>query len=233
MTSGHSPVSPSPSRPRPAGWHSSGRRVAVAAVIGLVATVTVGAWLGWIYAPSVGWVVASVVFLVWTWRLVGRMDQAATAEHATVEDPTTRASHLVLLTASAASLVAVGFLLVRASAHHGGTRLLSGTLGVACVVTSWVVVHTLFMLRYARMYYGRTPGGIDFQGTPHDGPAYPDFAYLAFTLGMTYQVSDTAITDSRIRAVVLQHTLISYVYGALLLGTAVNLVAGLASQSGG
>lgn len=214
---------------RPPGWGSAGRRVVVAAVIGVAATAGAAASVGWVYAPSLGWVVASLVFLSWTWWLLGRMDPAATAQHATIEDPTAAASHLVLLVASAAGLVAVGVLLVRASSDHGAARLLSGALGVACVVTSWIVVHTLFMLRYARQYYGDVPGGIDFQGSPVGGPAYADFAYLAFTLGMTYQVSDTAISDSRIRATVLRHTLISYLYGSLLLGTAVNLVAGLAS----
>ncbi len=208
---------------------SAGRRVAVSAVAGLVATAGAAASVGWLYAPSLGWVVASLVFLSWTWWLVGRMGSAATAEHATAEDPTATASHLVLLAASAAGLVAVGVLLVRASSDHGEGRVLSGALGVGCVGTSWVVVHTLFMLRYARLYYGEVRGGIDFGGTPSGGPAYADFAYVAFTLGMTYQVSDTAISDSRIRATVLRHTLISYLYGSLLLGTAVNLVAGLAS----
>jgi uncharacterized membrane protein len=81
------------------------------------------------------------------------------------------------------------------------------------------------MLRYARLYYTEPQGGIDFN--QDEPPAYRDFAYLAFTLGMTYQVSDTALKNSTIRITVLRHTLLSYVLGAVVLAATINLVVGL------
>src|SRR5947209_6683090 len=82
-----------------------------------------------------------------------------------------------------------------------------GGLGVASVVASWAVVHTIYTLRYARLYYsgddsagesGSGGGGMDF----HDKhqPRFTDFAYLAFTVGMTFQVSDTELNTSAVRA---------------------------------
>jgi uncharacterized membrane protein len=88
-------------------------------------------------------------------------------------------------------------------------------------------VHTLFTLRYAELYYTGPDGGVDFnEGNP---PRYVDFAYLAFTIGMTFQVSDTDIRAYPIRATALRHALLSYLFGAVVLASTVNLLAGLSS----
>ena len=96
---------------------------------------------------------------------------------------------------------------------------------------SWTLVQTLFTLRYAELYYGTgraggsRVGGIDFnQSRP---PQYTDFAYLATSLGMTYQVSDTALENHGIRAEALKHSLLSYLFGTIILATTINLVVGL------
>ncbi|WP_346125660.1 DUF1345 domain-containing protein, partial [Micromonospora coerulea] len=57
---------------------------------------------------------------------------------------------------------------------------------------------------------------------------YRDLAYVAFTIGMTYQVSDTAISDPRIRGSVLSHAFLSYVFGVVIVAGSVNLIADLA-----
>jgi hypothetical protein len=78
--------------------------------------------------------------------------------------------------------------------------------------------------RGASQYYS-SDTGIDFnQDRP---PQYTDFAYVSFTLGMTYQVSDADITNHPIRSTVLRHTLLSFVFGSVILATTINLVAGL------
>ena len=93
------------------------------------------------------------------------------------------------------------------------------------MIVSWTLVHTLFTLRYADLYYGGEPGGIDFNcDTP---PDFRDFAYVSFTVGMTYQIADTSVTDNRLRRVVLVHSLLSYLFGAVIIGLAINLLAGL------
>ena len=74
------------------------------------------------------------------------------------------------------------------------TEVALTTAAMLTVVLSWLVVHTVFILRYAHLYYGTAPvGGIDFPGG--DPPSYHDFAYLGFTVGMTFQVSDTGISS--------------------------------------
>lgn len=88
------------------------------------------------------------------------------------------------------------------------------------------MVHTVFALRYAGLYYSGPDGGVNFND--NEKPAYADFAYLAFTIGMTYQVSDTALTTRAVRHTALRHALLSYLLGTVIIAATINLAAGLA-----
>lgn len=207
--------------------HGRGRtraKMSTAIGAGIVVGVVVGLFTGWHYAVISGWAAACVVYILWVWISVWRLDGEATKSHATLEDPGRRTTDLVLILAAVASVVAVVFILVDAKSLKGGAQLGVALLAVFSVALSWTLVHTVYTLRYARIYY-RAGGGIDFnQDAP---PQYSDFAYLAFTLGMTFQVSDTNIQNAYIRSTVLRHTLLSYLFGTVIVAATVNLVAGL------
>jgi uncharacterized membrane protein len=200
-----------------------------------VSAVATGALGEWVYASSVGWDVAAVIFLGWTWLAIAGMDAAATEAHATFEDPTKRVTQVIVLGASVVSLVGVALLLVKTRSTTGAGEVAVAALVVASIALSWLVVHTLFTLRYALMYYdpdeggtAGTVGGIDFgQSGP---PCYSDFAYLAFTVGMTFQVSDTQVGTRELRRTVLRHAVLSYLFGSLILAATVNLLVSLASS---
>jgi len=205
-------------------------RVSVAMVLGVIAAVLVGITRHeWHYAPAVGWIVAATVYLVWTWTLVLPMDADQTIAHVRHrrEDGTAGISHLVVLIASIAGLAGVGYLL---AAESGGQRHIGEALvGILSVIASWFAVHTNFTLRYAMLYYsddGSEP--ISYHQTEYR-PCYKDFAYLAFTVGMTYQVSDTDLGSPRIRGSVLTQALVSFLLGAVVLASTINLVLTLAS----
>jgi uncharacterized membrane protein len=178
-------------------------------------------------APALlmGWDLAAVIYLVMVWVAVYRMNAEVTARMAGREDPSSPVAELVVVAASIAALVAVGFALVRAGQTTGSTKALLIGLGAVSVVVSWLVVHTVYMLRYARNYYTEPAGGIGFN--EEDLPAYLDFAYFSFTIGMTFQVSDTNITRKVIRRLALHHALLSYLFGAVILATAINVFASL------
>ena len=152
------------------------------------------------------------------------MDAADTARHATREDDSRFAADVTLLAASVASLVAVGLTLVKGAQLGGSQEALFTAVAVAGVVLAWAVVHTVFALRYGHLYYLER-GGIDF----HDNcdPTYRDFAYVAFTIGMTYQVSDTELTSRTIRSTALRHALLSFLFGSAIIAMTINVVAGL------
>jgi uncharacterized membrane protein len=177
-------------------------------------------------APLIGWDALAVVFCAWVWFTVGKLDASSTADHAQREDPSRDVSHLMLLGAAIASLAAVGVVLFRASNESGTGKYLDAAFALASVFVTWTLVHSVFTLKYARLYYAPPVGGIDFN--EDDDPQYTDFAYLAFTIGMTFQVSDTNIGTKEIRRAALNHALLSFPLGAVIIATAINLVSGLA-----
>jgi uncharacterized membrane protein len=153
------------------------------------------------------------------------LDPEQTAREAARDDPTRVGSDLVLLVAAVVSLVAVGIVIGRGGAGSGGPRWLEIGLSIASVVISWSVVHTIYTLRYARLYYSGPDGGADFH--QKSAPCFGDFAYLAFTVGMTFQVSDTELNTSAFRRCVLRHALLSYLFGTVIVALTINFVAGL------
>lgn len=217
-----------PSRPPPDGFILVRTKAVTAITAGVVAGLAISLAGHVEFGPLVGWDVASLVYLTWVWVLIWPMRAEETAQHAVRNDPTRTVTEVLLLCASLASLVSVGFVLARAAESTGAAELLRVGLGVLSVVLSWTVVHTIFALRYARLYYVDVDGGIDFN-QPHP-PDYGDFAYVAFSIGMTFQVSDTSLSTRDIRRTALRHALMSYVFGTGLLATTINLVASLTSR---
>jgi len=207
---------------------SAGTRVAVAVAAGLLVGALLGSTGPWQAAPLSGWDVACLVFLVWMWRSLWPADAAETAKLAAREDSSRPVADVVLLLAALVSLIGVAFVLVEGKAKGGPiTPGLALGLGIGTVVLSWAVVHTVFTLRYANLYYSEGKGaGIDFNQP--EPPQYSDFAYVAFTIGMTFQVSDTNIQNGQIRATALRHMWLSYLFGTVIIATTINLVAGLA-----
>jgi uncharacterized membrane protein len=130
-----------------------GARTAVAAVTGLLAGGLLAVAVPWEVALLGGWVIAATVNLTWTWSRVIGLDADGTQRHASTEDPSQRLSETLVIVAGVALLAAVSLLLVRAGGAHGGTKAYLITVGVLSVFASWAMVHTVFMLRYARSYY--------------------------------------------------------------------------------
>jgi uncharacterized membrane protein len=201
------------------------RRVIILFALGLVAGVIAAFFTSSHVAILIGWDVAALSYVIFVWTTVGGADSARTEAVATIEDDTRTIAHLLVLMAAVASLAGTGFALYRASNSSGATKFFLSGIGVATVFVSWVTVHTMFTLRYAHHYYTPPLGGIDFKSD--ERPDYRDFAYVAFTVGMTFQVSDTDIQSQAIRRTILQQALISYLFGAVILAVMVNVVAGL------
>ena len=201
-------------------------RLLVMTIAGTAAGILVGFLMPWPFGVIAGWGVGCLVYVMWVWIAIWRFDAERTLEHAQREDPTRAVSDIMILTASIASLVAVGILLQ--TSEQSGMAIAASIFAVGSIALSWLLVHTLYSLRYARQYYAKKPiGGIDFNQP--DPPQYSDFAYFAFNLGMTFQVSDNNISSPALRKIILAHTLISYLFNTVVIASVVNLVVNLAS----
>jgi uncharacterized membrane protein len=206
--------------------HLAARRAVTAAAVGAVASGIAAFFLPWQATILIGWSTAATVYGVIVWSKLLSMDATASKRHATREDDSRVAADVTLLAACVASLVAVGLTLVKAAASAGTTKAAFTGVSVLSVVLSWAVVHTVFTLRYGHLYYNRD-GGMDFHDPSEPEPDYRDFAYVAFTIGMTYQVSDTELTSRTIRSTALRHALLSFVFGTAIIAMMINVVAGL------
>jgi uncharacterized membrane protein len=200
-------------------------RLAISLAVGAAAAVLAAVLGNWRYAPSIGWDAIAITFCAWTWLAIWGLPAEQTAARATREDPSRAIRDVIVLSAAAASLGALGLVILYGHQLTGLASALLALLAVVSVAVSWFSVHTIFTLRYATLYYREPVGGIDFN--QRERPDYRDFAYVALTLGMTFQVSDTNLQSSDIRAVALRHALLSYLFGAVILAATVNLVAGL------
>ena len=216
---------PAAARSRRDRWRdaSAGTHLAVSLGSGVLAGVVSAPLLGWVTAGLLAWVVMAGVFLVETWLSLRRLDAADTAWLAAREDGSRRLRDLTLLAISVGTLLTVALVIFRV--HH--TPPGRTALAVASVAASWGVVNTVYTLRYAALYYTDPTGGVEFAGRA--APTYRDFAYLAFTIGMTFQVSDTPLQTTDIRMTGLRHALMSFVFDVVIIAVTVNIVAGLST----
>lgn len=205
------------------------RRAVIVASIGLLVALTLLPFMTWELAAVVGWDAAALAFLLTIWPIIIRADSSHTELLAMREDPTRGTAAVLLVGAGVTSLLGVGFALSTAGRQSDSMRMLLVGVAILTVLLSWTLVNTVFTLRYADLQFRSTTGGIGFSGQSVQGrPTYRDLAYVAFTIGMTYQVSDTAISDPRIRGTVLSHAVLSYLFGVVIVAGSVNLIADLA-----
>jgi uncharacterized membrane protein len=142
---------------------------------------------------------------------------------------------LLIIGASIASFGAIIFLLKSTKGHSAdvGSHIL---LAITGVIVSWWLLHTVFTLRYAHLYYdiinddgtSKPGGGLEFPG--NEQPDYTDFVYFSFVLGMTFQVSDVVITSKHIRRLATMHGLLSFGYNTAILALSINVISGMVAQ---
>lgn len=208
---------------------SSAIRLIVALIVGVAVTTTGLLTHVGLVSILIGWEVAVLTFVIWLWFIIWPMDHKQTSIFALREDPGRVSVDVVLILASIASLGAVGFALFEANSASDTSRQFFLTIvSLLSVIASWFLIHTLYTLRYARFYYSKDiEGSVDFSGNK---PAYADFVYLAFTIGMTYQVSDTTLNGTEFRKNAIRHALLSYLFGTVIVATTISLIAGLGSS---
>jgi uncharacterized membrane protein len=204
------------------------RRAVTVLIAGLIVAVVLLPFAVWGMALVEGWDAAALTFLLTTWPIIIRADSARAAQLAAREDDTEGSARALLVGASVASLVGVGYALILAGRDSGAPRVLLIGAAVLTVMLSWTVINTVYTLRYADLHFRSKPGGIAFgDENGQERPSYRDFAYVAFTIGMCYQISDTTLRDPRIRRTVLAHAILSYLFGVVIVAGSVNLISGL------
>jgi uncharacterized membrane protein len=205
-------------------------RVAVSALVGVVLCALAYGRVPLPAAAIIGWDAAGLTLLGLSWALIQGYDARATRDRAGSEDPGRTLVYVIIVVTSSVSMLAAAVLVRDKTALGPSLAPAVAVLCLATVAIAWTMTHTAFTFRYAHLYYREDEEGIGGVEMPGKAPpAYFDFAYFAFTIGMCFQVSDVCVTSHQIRRAVLLHSVISFAYNSILLAFVLNLVFGLAS----
>ena len=179
------------------------------------------------------WDTFTACFLVLTLRLMLRATPEIMRRFARQEDEG-RVLILSLITSAACiSVVAIG-LILQDKGQENSLLLPHLGLAIATIVSSWLLVHTIFAQHYAHIYYQSAQtlaeckaDGLDFPGELE--PDYGDFLYFSFVIGMTSQVSDIDVTSRHLRRLSLLHGILSFFFNTTIVAMMINIVAGAIS----
>lgn len=169
------------------------------------------------------------------WIIIFTADPKTFSETYTLGDSNRTMVFILVIIASVFSLFAIVFLLLEAKNGSKAEVSWHVLLAIGSVIVSWILVHTIFALRYAHLYYdtddddsgdNKPVGGLEFPGDEKE-PDYLDFAYFSFVIGMTFQVSDVEISDKHLRRLVLVHGLISFAFNTAIVALSINVISGL------
>jgi uncharacterized membrane protein len=171
----------------------------------------------------IGWDLGLALYLALACEMAARADLGHIRSRAAMQDEGALALLLLPVAAAVASLAAIFAELVIAKGSDW--RGLHVALAIVTITLSWTFIHTIFALHYAHDYYGQghRANGLQFPG--NDKPDYWDFAYFSFVIGMTFQVSDVAVTNRAIRRLVWAHGILSFAFNTAILALTVNLAS--------
>jgi len=179
------------------------------------------------------WVAFALMVIIMDWIIILKAHPREIRKIARLQDSSRAIIFLFVIAASVISLGAILFLLKETKGH--GTADVTGhiLLAMASVIVSWWLVHTIFAMRYAHMYYdtdtddGKTRpyGGLDFPEETE--PDYLDFVYFSFVIGMTFQVSDVEISARDIRRLAWIHGLVSFAFNTAIVALSINIISSL------
>jgi uncharacterized membrane protein len=178
--------------------------------------------LGGIMRALIGWDACVLLYLIIVFWHITRSEISHIRERAAAEDEGRVAVLVLTVGATLASLAAIIVLLGQAAGKNEMPQLVFAS---ATVVLSWVFIHAIFATHYAHDFYGELPAASGLRFPGDNKPDYLDFVYFSFVIGMTFQVSDVAVTARSIRRTVLAHAIVSFFFNVALLAIMINIAA--------
>jgi uncharacterized membrane protein len=204
-------------------------RLASALALAIGAFLALPDFISWHTRAVASWNLGTIVYLALAWWLIAHADAAGTRDHALSQDQSSYLIFLFVVSAACASIVAIGFVAGTIRELAFWPRAWHLALTVVALISSWLLIQTVFAFHYARRYYdcdgqdSAEPAELLFPGKR--GPDYLDFAYYSFVIGMTSQVSDVAVTSRRMRRLTLIHSILAFVFNIAVLALSINIIA--------
>ena len=181
---------------------------------------------GYLARVMIGWDTFCICMITFSWITFSITRSNQIRSQSKKQDPKRGVVFLLIVVATIASILAV--ILMILVKHQGEKSSWHTPVAISGMVLSWFLIHTIYTLRYAHIFYGNDPdnpsnhaGGLSFPGEKK--PEYSDFAYFSFVLGMTFQVSDVEITSKAIRRIAMWHGMISFAYNTIIIAVTINV----------
>ena len=199
-------------------------RLFVCALLGATTGLLLPAQWGTTLRSVVGWDVAAFVYIAVASVMLTRADEKSIRKRAEEQDDGALMALLIVVAAAGLSLAAIFIAVAQAKAARAGIGW-PAAAAIVTVVLSWTLCHTVFAIHYAHEYYNerRKGSGLDFPG--EEAPDYWDFVYFSFVIGMTFQVSDVAVSDRVLRRLVVAHGAIAFFFNTAIVALTVNIAA--------
>lgn len=208
------------------------QRLAVALGVGVLSFLVFPAWISLNTRLIASWDLSALVYLGLAWQVIVRSNVTMTRDHALSQDQSRHVMFLFVVTAAFAGMVAIGFLANSLKGLEFWPRAWHLTLSIVALISSWLLIQTVFAFHYARRYYAPRhraqvqPAGVhglEFPGGVE--PDYLDFAYYSFVVGMTSQVSDVPVTSRPMRHLTLIHSVLAFIFNIAILALSINIIA--------
>jgi uncharacterized membrane protein len=204
-------------------------RLAMALAIAVAVFVAQPDSFSWHTRLVASWDAGALVYLGLAWAIIGRANAHSTRAHALAQDTSGYIIFLFVLAAACSSIVAIGFVVATIKGLGFGPKAWHLALTITALLSSWLLIQTVFAFHYARRYYRDEqlrppkPGGLAFPGG--GAPDYMDFAYYSFVVGMTSQVSDVQVISPIMRRMTLMHAVLAFVFNIAVLALSINTIA--------
>jgi uncharacterized membrane protein len=218
--------------PRKTSWiarFGAKRRLGTALVMAVIAFALQPESISWHTRAVASWDLGALAYLGLAWMLIRKSDARATRDHALSQDQSGYVIFLFVVGAACASIVAVGFVAGTIRGLPFWERAWHLTLTITALVSSWLLIQTVFAFHYAHRYYAGPHGehaataSLHFPGGRE--PDYLDFAYYAFVVGMTSQVSDVSVASRGMRRLTMIHGVLAFLFNIAVLALSINIIA--------
>lgn len=211
----------------------SSERILISIIVAGLAYILLPPWALGVSRIIMTWNIGAICFLSLTLAMMNGATPQTMRHKAQIQDENRLTILTLFVVSSCASLLAIAYILKNSKALPEWQLTLHVGLSIVTIIVSWVLVHTMFALHYAHLYYSNNANkysqinseGLNF---PHESqPDYWDFLYFSFVIGMTCQVSDVAISGRSMRRLALVHGILTFFFNTVILALSINIIAGL------
>ena len=204
-------------------FHASRHRLLIAAVLGVV-TVFVQNH-SWPIALRImdGWSIGAACYLILTRTVILRCTAEETRYLSMREGETGFTVDTLPVLGCLASICEIVMILGLGEHAKGSMAIWLTSAAVVSFALSWFLVHTVYAMHYACLYYhDGGKGGVTLHLDDGD-PNYMDFWTLSFAIALALGPDFTEVPGRAFRRTIIRHSLLSFFFATIILGVAMSM----------